>query len=322
MLRAQLLAAQLLLASSASAAGVACDVASCSCAGRSLRGISGVAWNATDVDDGSAYTYSFSICDPIPQRQLPVGCQANQSIGLLDSNATAIKFNPNEPTDCIELGSSTNMTGELRGDELLVTYTFNFGCINTFTVAISDKVPDPHDPASQDLKVKEDGCAYSLCWSHVLGGAAAEGSSALALRAEASDPIWCEAGPTPPPSPPEPEPEPEPAPIPPPPPSPDKPPAAPCGITPTTCVCANQELSALQKHDYHTAEDAEGFVYQFAICGTLKADALPKGCANSKTHPSPAAVKYKADDDSVCEELGALFLLKRLIFPLKRLISY
>jgi hypothetical protein len=193
------------------------------------------------MNSSSEYAYKFSICDPIPQHDLPVGCQQNNSVGVLDQQATVIKYKPSEPLDCIELGSAMNMTGQVFGGVIDITYSFAFGCTNTFDIVITDKNPGPGEADRRVTQGGLDGCTYSTAWTHPL--------------------------------------QPEP-PVPPP------PPGIPCDLK--NCTCVGKDLSALQKHDYHTAVDAEGWIYQFAICGTLSGDALPKGCRDKTRFPQPS----------------------------------
>eukprot|EP01044_Picomonas_judraskeda_P026523 COSAG03_NODE_8088_length_838_cov_0.955345_1_plen_187_part_10 len=141
---------------------VTCDLAACTCAGRSLAYVRHTTWDASPVDRSSDYAYRFSICDPIPQHELPVGCQQNRSVGNLDEKATVVKYKRSAPLDCIELGSAVNMTGRVDAEVLEITYSFAFGCMNAFTVAITDKAPVSGEPA--DLLVTQGGannCTYS-----------------------------------------------------------------------------------------------------------------------------------------------------------------
>eukprot|EP01045_Picozoa_sp_COSAG04_P022472 COSAG04_NODE_2547_length_3951_cov_4.320353_2_plen_97_part_00 len=78
-------------------------------------------------------------------------------------------------------------------------------------------------------------------------------------------------------------------------------PAEPCDLE--SCVCAEQDLSILAGRAFHTAVDAEGYIYQFAICGALPADALPSGCAGGNAAKGAAVVKYKEDQDADCSEV-------------------
>ena len=78
-------------------------------------------------------------------------------------------------------------------------------------------------------------------------------------------------------------------------------PAEPCDLE--SCVCAEQDLSILAGRAFHTAVDAEGYIYQFAICGALPADALPSGCAGGSAAKGAAVVKYKEDQDADCSEV-------------------
>lgn len=293
-----------------------CDVSSCTCAGRSLEFVRNTTWDAAAVDASSEYAYMFSICDPIPQADLPVGCRQNNSLGILDQHITALKYKPGEPLDCVELGSALNMTGEIDDpgglpDPLLILrYSFAYGCTNTFSIAITDRQPGPND---DDLKVTESGpdsCYYELAWTHPLEPLPCPGGNLTACKSLCvdvpSEPAIhadcvrecderCDA-PVPPPYPPGPPPPPTP-------PTPAPPaPAPPCEDV-ESCICAETDLSSLQKHDYHTAADAEGYIYQFAICGTLTGEALPKGCANAK---NPSVVRYKEQDEGDCEEIGSI----------------
>ena len=80
-----------------------------------------------------------------------------------------IKYKPSEPLDCIEIGSALNMTGLAHAPGVVdITYSFAFGCTNTFAIAITDN-PPAHGKA--DRRVTQgglDGCTYSTAWAHPL----------------------------------------------------------------------------------------------------------------------------------------------------------
>lgn len=146
-----------------------CDLSACTCAGRSLASIRDKAWDALPVNQSSEFAYKFSICDPIAQHDLPIGCQQNNSVGVLDDRVTVLKYKPSEPLHCLELGSALNMTGEVYRNVINITYRFAFGCTNTFTISITDSFPGPFEDAPRVTAAGgSDGCTYRAAWTHSL----------------------------------------------------------------------------------------------------------------------------------------------------------
>ena len=107
----------------------------------------------------------ISICTDLPNASVPVGCKA------YDEHAAVVKYDPENPTDCIEIGSLENCTADSSGEcglqgvatgdgnSVTLTYTYQYGCINTFTMFLK-----PGDSASPDAITNYE-CAYNSTWA-------------------------------------------------------------------------------------------------------------------------------------------------------------
>ena len=154
----------------ASAAAAACDLASCTCDGVDLSGMKGKVYQAPT--DAEGYAYKISMCSEIPTAQLPTGCKQYAE------HPAVVKYKANNPADCIEIGSvgpcsqgACGMAGAKTSAGVTVTYTYTYGCKNTFALSLtsgSDAAPGA---------VTSNECAYTVAWAG-LNGASSGGGSA------------------------------------------------------------------------------------------------------------------------------------------------
>ena len=118
----------------------ACDLSTCHCDGVDLTSLRGYV-HTTPVDHRN-YSFKFSICDAIPNAQLPAGC------AKFAVNAAAVKYNPDmhPETDCIEVGSlcepglnlTCGMSGVRTADGVNVVYRLDNGAkLSTFEIDIT-----------------------------------------------------------------------------------------------------------------------------------------------------------------------------------------
>jgi hypothetical protein len=144
--------------------GAPCDLAACACGGVSLAGLK--ARGVVEFGpDGEGYSYKLSFCGEIPAASLPTGCQNTPPPGVSLYPAT-VKFKADNLADCIEVGSvgpcsqgSCGMTGVKTPTGVDVTYTYTYGCTNTFSISLS-----PGNAAAPGA-VTSNGCSYSTTWS-------------------------------------------------------------------------------------------------------------------------------------------------------------
>eukprot|EP01052_Picozoa_sp_SAG31_P002825 SAG31_NODE_102_length_25175_cov_10.778553_17_plen_208_part_00 len=135
-----------------------CDLAGCTCDGVDLSGMKGKVYQAPPDSEG--YAYKISMCSEIPAETLPTGCQQYAE------HPAVVKYKANNPADCIEIGSigpcsqgECGMAGAKTANGITVTYTYTYGCKNTFAISLtagSDPAPGP---------VTSDECAYSVAWA-------------------------------------------------------------------------------------------------------------------------------------------------------------
>lgn len=144
--------------------GPPCDLAACTCAGVDLKNLEakGVVQSGPD---GEGYSYKLSFCTEIPAAQLPTGCQQYAE------HPAIVKFKTDNLADCIEIGSigpcsqgSCGMTGVKTASGVDVTYTYTYGCENTFTLSLTSGI------ASKPGAVTSNECSYSASWAALSSG--------------------------------------------------------------------------------------------------------------------------------------------------------
>ena len=112
--------------------------------------------------DAEGYAYSLAICGEIPKAELPSGC-----IWQDVYHPSVVKYKDDNPTDCIAIGSigpctqgECGMTGApASGGGVVVTYTYTYGCRNTFTLTITP------GNASAPGQVTDNECTYTASWA-------------------------------------------------------------------------------------------------------------------------------------------------------------
>lgn len=141
----------------------ACDLASCTCDGVDLSGMKGQVYQAPTDSEG--YAYKISMCSEIPAATLPTGCQQYAE------HPAVVKYKANNPADCIEIGSIgpcsqgvCGMEGAKTANGVTVTYTYTYGCKNTFAMSLTAG----SDPAPGTVTSNE--CAYSVAWAGLSAG--------------------------------------------------------------------------------------------------------------------------------------------------------
>lgn len=140
-----------------------CDLTTCTCGGVALGSLR---INKTVVapTDAEGYAYLLAICGEIPEVSLPSGCQQYAE------HPSVVKYKADNPADCIEIGSigpcsqgDCGMTGRKTPSGVDVTYTYTYGCKNTFALSITNG----HDPAPGQVTSNE--CSYAASWAAPLG---------------------------------------------------------------------------------------------------------------------------------------------------------
>ncbi len=135
----------------------ACDLSKCECDGVSLESLRGKVYHPPV--DAEGYTYAFSMCDVLPEPDLPSGCQQYAE------RPSVVKYKADNPADCIEIGSigpcsqgECGMTGTAQPNGVQITYTYTYGCQNTFTLDITSGTD------SEPGQINSDECSYSGQW--------------------------------------------------------------------------------------------------------------------------------------------------------------
>ena len=109
--------------------------------------------------DAEGYAYAFSMCDVLSKPDLPSGCQQYAE------RPSVVKYKTDNPADCIEIGSigpcsqgECGMTGTAQPNGVQITYTYTYGCQNTFTLDITSGTD------SEPGQINSDECSYSGQW--------------------------------------------------------------------------------------------------------------------------------------------------------------
>ena len=84
--------------------------------------------------DAGGYSYMISVCSVIPTAALPAGCKQWAEAPAV------VKYNASNPAFCLEVGSvgpcaqgQCGMAGKKTATGVDITYTYTYGCENTFT---------------------------------------------------------------------------------------------------------------------------------------------------------------------------------------------
>ena len=160
--------------------GPPCDLAACTCDGVDLKGLQ--AKGVVEIPpDAEGYSYKLSVCNEIPSASLPTGCQQYAE------HPAIVKFKADNLADCIEVGSigpcsqgSCGMSGVKTPAGVDVTYTYTYGCENTFTLSLTSGT------AATPGAVTSNECSYTASW-------AALGPSACDQCIEGTLESWCPA---------------------------------------------------------------------------------------------------------------------------------
>ena len=139
---------------------IACDLANCSCAGVDLSKFKGKVFRAPT--DAEGYAYSITMCGEISKPALPSGCQQSRW-----EHPAVVKYKGDNPADCIEIGSigpcsqgECGMAGvRTAGGGVEVTYTYTYGCKNTFTLTMTP------GSAGAPGQVISNECSYTATWA-------------------------------------------------------------------------------------------------------------------------------------------------------------
>jgi hypothetical protein len=153
--------------------GPACDPLHCECGGLDLSQFKGRVFEMPPDAGGSRVR--FKMCENLTTAELPAGCRADE----LQSPASVL-YNSSDETVCRQIGSfgpcwdsfgpehiQCGMTfndSRADGGELLVTWQFESGCINTFRVALSaGEAKAPRAPALEH----PDSCYWETHWAGI-----------------------------------------------------------------------------------------------------------------------------------------------------------
>ena len=123
-----------------------CDVDNCICDGVDLSSLKSTVKILADTD--GKYMYKVAVCSRIPDFDLPSGCQET---GISSEQPAAIRYDPSNPSDCIEVGGVSGMSGKKSASSTLavdITYTYTYGCENSFILHFTadDGVTTAPDP--------------------------------------------------------------------------------------------------------------------------------------------------------------------------------
>jgi hypothetical protein len=120
--------------------GKLCDLAKCTCAGVDLSAHSRLEYQTVD-HSSHPFSYMFSLCAPLPEDILPLGCK-----GVNDA-ASVVKYDSSNPSHCTEIGSVgpctvSNSYGMFAnpakgGLDVHFVYAAN-GCTNSFTLQLRE----------------------------------------------------------------------------------------------------------------------------------------------------------------------------------------
>eukprot|EP01043_Picozoa_sp_COSAG02_P054344 COSAG02_NODE_6139_length_3774_cov_41.138136_3_plen_672_part_01 len=150
--------------------GSRCDLETCECDGVSLAALKNKTYHVPS--DPQGYSYVLRVCSELPMADVPSGCQ------YYAEHPSVVKYKGTDPANCIEIGSvgscprtpyiSNNRSrecgmfgrrSEANGSRLTVTFVYDYGCVNTFTIELlqgSDENPG---------QVTSNECTYTTSWA-------------------------------------------------------------------------------------------------------------------------------------------------------------
>ena len=152
---------------------MACDLSTCICDGVNLSSLRGHVYT---TPESGGYIYSFSICEEIPDDQIPPSCK------LQSEHTAVIKYKSDNTADCTEIGSlgpcdpddcpswvddcSCGMTGSAlpTGDGVEVTFNYWYGCEDSFTLTLTESDDPDAEPGPVTLDDAQE-CSYSAAWA-------------------------------------------------------------------------------------------------------------------------------------------------------------